>query len=129
VASNKATAVDDRRHLSEKKSNNGDENKLRAVGFNLSVGGKTMNTPMSTGFAMASRVEKFPAAELVSLRSNLLSSGLDKWQAAELVSMFLMGRGYGVSRQEAVDAVIRMEGMHCSIESMQQELERVAQVM
>lgn len=74
-------------------------------------------------------VEKFPVAELQDLRNGLLQSGLDSWQAAELVSSFLSGRGYGVSRQSARDAVSRLEGLSCSLECMQAELEKLAMVM
>src|ERR1035437_1177816 len=42
--------------------------------------------------------EKFTAADLSSLREELLQSGLDSWQAAELISSFLNVRGYGVSQ-------------------------------
>ena len=74
-------------------------------------------------------VEKFPIAELQDLRNGLLQSGLDTWQAAELISSFLSGRGYGVSRQRARDAVTRLEGISCSLEHMQEELEKLALVM
>ena len=75
-------------------------------------------------------VEKFPIAELQDLRNGLLQSGLDSWQAAELVSSFLSGRGYGVSRQRARDAVTRLDGgMSSSLETMQAELEKLALVM
>ena len=74
-------------------------------------------------------VEKFPMLELQELRDGLLQNGLDSWQAAELVSSFLAGRGYGVSRQGARDAVIRFEGVGHSIASIQAELEKLALVM
>ena len=74
-------------------------------------------------------IEKFPALELQELREGLLQNGLDSWQAAELVSSFLAGRGYGVSRQSARDAVARLEGIGCSMDCMQAELEKLAMVM
>lgn len=74
-------------------------------------------------------VEKFPIAELQDLRNGLLQSGLDSWQAAELISSFLSGRGYGVSRQRARDAVAHLDGVRCSLENMQKELESLALVM
>ncbi len=74
-------------------------------------------------------VEKFPMLELQELREGLLQNGLDSWQAAELVSSFLSGRGYGVSRQSARDAVIRFDGVGHSIDSIQAELEKLAMVM
>lgn len=67
--------------------------------------------------------------ELQELREGLLQNGLDNWQAADLISSFLAGRGYGVSRQSARDAVARLEGMGHSIDGMQSELEKLAMVM
>jgi hypothetical protein len=72
---------------------------------------------------------KFTTVELESLRSELLQSGLDAWQSADLVSSFLMGRGYGVSREHAADAALKIEGMGCNLTCMEQELERIALVM
>ena len=74
-------------------------------------------------------IEKFPTLELKELRDGLLQNGLDSWQAAELISAFLAGRGYGVSRQGARDAVARLEGIGHSIDCMQSELEKLAMVM
>ncbi len=73
--------------------------------------------------------EKFSSPELAALRSELLHSNLDSRQAAELFQMFLMGRGYGVSPQAAWDAATRVGGAGCSLESLQQELEKIAMVM
>ena len=75
------------------------------------------------------RIEKFPAAELAGLRTELLQSGVDSWQAAQMVTSFLAGRGYGVSADAAREAIVRLEGNACSIECMQRELERMAYVM
>jgi hypothetical protein len=75
------------------------------------------------------RIEKFPAAELAGLRTELLQSGVDSWQAAELVTAFLAGRGYGVNPVMVREAVVRLEGAACSVECMQMELERVAYMM
>jgi hypothetical protein len=74
-------------------------------------------------------IEKFPTLELQELRDGLLQQGLDCWQAADLISSFLAGRGYGVSRQSARDAVMRGEGIPHSIDGMQAELEKLAMVM
>lgn len=74
-------------------------------------------------------IEKFPMGELQELRDGLLQNGLDSWQAAELISSFLSGRGYGVSRQSARDAVARFEGVGHSIDCIQAELEKLAMVM
>jgi hypothetical protein len=75
------------------------------------------------------RIEKFPATELTGLRTDLLRSGVDSFQAAELVTSYLAGHGYGVDPATLREAVLRLEGNACSIECIQQELERVAWVM
>ncbi|MHB1857163.1 MAG: hypothetical protein ACYDBH_02345 [Acidobacteriaceae bacterium] len=76
-----------------------------------------------------SHIEKFPTVELQELRDGLLQHGLDSWQAADLISSFLAGRGYGVSRQSARDAVARFEDAGRSIDCIQAELEKLAMVM
>lgn len=73
--------------------------------------------------------ERFSVPEITALRNELLQGGIDAWQAAEVLQVFLMGRGYGVSPQAAMDAVGRVEGSGCSIESIQKELESLALVM
>ncbi len=72
--------------------------------------------------------EKFSVPELDALRTELLQSGLDSRDAAELLQMFLIGRGYGVSPEAALDAVHKVEGSGCSLEVIQQELDRIAMV-
>jgi hypothetical protein len=74
-------------------------------------------------------IEKFTATDLSSLRDELMQSGLDSWQAAELISAFLNGRGYGVSSVAARGAASRIESVGCSLQSMQEELEKLALVM
>lgn len=74
-------------------------------------------------------VEKFSTTELAALRTELLQNSMDSWDAARLVQMFLMGRGYGVSPEAAMDAASRMEGAGCAMDVIQQELSRVAMVM
>jgi len=81
------------------------------------------------GDAMTDGIEKFAEADLFSLRSDLLQSGLDSWQAAELISAFLAGRGYGVSSNAARKAASRIEQVGCTLECMQTELEKLAMVM
>ncbi len=76
-----------------------------------------------------SRVERFAEADLTGLREDLLKSGLDSWQAAELISSFLAIRGYGVSKQDARKAAFRIESIACSLGCLQEELEKIAQVM
>jgi hypothetical protein len=74
--------------------------------------------------------ERFTTTELSALRSDLLQGGLiDSREAAELLQVFLMGRGYGVSQQAAVDAAGRVEMSGCSIPVLQHELENLAMVM
>jgi hypothetical protein len=74
-------------------------------------------------------IEKFAAADLTSLRDELMQSGLDSWQAAELIGAFLSGRGYGVSHHAARHAASRIESVGCSLKCMQEELEKLALVM
>lgn len=73
--------------------------------------------------------ERFSVPELTALRNELVQNGLDAKQAAELLQVFLMGRGYGVSPEAAFDASIRVEGAGCSIETLQDELQKLALVM
>jgi hypothetical protein len=54
---------------------------------------------------------------------------IDSRDAAELLQVFLMGRGYGVSPQAALDAAFRVESAGCSMPILQQELEKLALVM
>lgn len=75
------------------------------------------------------RIEKFPAAELAGLRTELIQSGMDSFQAAELLTSFLAGRGYGVDATLARDVALRLESNACSLDCIQKELERVAFVM
>ena len=74
-------------------------------------------------------IEKFADADLRGLREDLMKSGLDSWQAADLISSFLAARGYGVSMQDARAAAFRMEAFSCSLRCLQEELEKIAQVM
>jgi hypothetical protein len=78
---------------------------------------------------MTAMIEKFSVAELAALRNDLLQGGIDSREAAELLQVFLMGRGYGVSPQAAIEAANRVEGAGCSIEIIQRELENIALVM
>ncbi|HTD95599.1 MAG TPA: hypothetical protein VK627_01670 [Edaphobacter sp.] len=74
-------------------------------------------------------VEKFTPADLAGLREELMKSGLDSWQSAELIRGFLSARGYGVSMQDARNAIFRMESIGCSLKCLQEELEKLAHVM
>ena len=74
-------------------------------------------------------VEQFTPTDLMTLRNELLQSGVDSFQAAEIVANFLSGRGYGVSTHEARTAASRIEVPGCTAEHIQAELERVALAM
>jgi len=74
--------------------------------------------------------DRFTVTELAALRNDLLQSGMaDSWEAAELLQVFLMGRGYGVSPQAAIDAASRVEMAGCSLPVLERELEGLAMVM
>lgn len=75
-------------------------------------------------------IEKFSTSELSVLRSDLLQGSMsDSREAAELLQVFLIGKGYGVSQQAALDAASRVGMSGCSIPVLQQELESLALVM
>lgn len=71
--------------------------------------------------------EKFSVPEIAALRNELLQSGLTSQDAAEVLQLFVAGRGYGISPEAALDVTIRL-GSGKSIESIQEELDRVALV-
>ena len=74
--------------------------------------------------------DRFTVTELSALRNDLLQSGMvDSREAAELLQVFLMGRGYGVSPQAAMDAASRVEMAGCSLPVLERELEGLALVM
>lgn len=77
----------------------------------------------------AIKIEKFAATDLTELRRELQQSGLDSWQAAELISAFLSGRGYGVASDDLRSATSRIDNFTCSIQRIQEELEKVALFM
>ena len=72
--------------------------------------------------------DRFSTPEVAVLRNSLLVEGLDSRDAAEVLQLFLAGRGYGVSRDEAREAVHRVGGSGCSLEVIQRELSRIALV-
>jgi hypothetical protein len=74
--------------------------------------------------------DRFTVMELAALRNDLMQGGmLDSRDAAELLQVFLMGRGYGVSPEAAMDAAGRVEISGCSLPVLQRELEGLALVM
>ena len=74
-------------------------------------------------------VERFTPTDLLTLRNELLQSGVDSFQAAEIVANFLTGRGYGCSSHEARGVVSNIEVSGVTAEHIQAQLERVARVM
>ncbi len=73
--------------------------------------------------------EKFTTLELAALRNELVENGfVDVRQAGEVLQVFLMGRGYGVSPEAAIDAAARVEGAGCSIAVIEKELQSLALV-
>ena len=74
--------------------------------------------------------DRFTVTELCALRNDLMQGGMiDSRDAAELMQVFLMGRGYGVSQQAALDAAGRVEMAGCSLPVLERELEGLALVM
>jgi hypothetical protein len=74
--------------------------------------------------------DRFTVTELSALRNDLLQGAqLDSREAAEVLQVFLMGRGYGVSPEAAIDAVGRVEMAGCSLPVLARELEGLALVM
>jgi len=74
--------------------------------------------------------DRFTMTELSALRNDLLQGGMiDSYEAAELLQVFLMGRGYGVSPKDALDAAGRVEMAGCALPVLQYELENLAMVM
>jgi len=74
-------------------------------------------------------IEKFSPSDLLTLRSELLQSGVDSFQAAEIVANFLTGRGYGCSPLEARNAASNIEVPGATTEHIQAQLESVARIM
>ncbi len=74
--------------------------------------------------------DRFTVTELSALRNDLLQGGMiDAWEAAEVLQVFLVGRGYGVSPEAAIDAASRVEMAGCSLPVLERELEGLALVM
>ena len=74
--------------------------------------------------------EQFSESEVSTLRSYLLEALLDTNQAAEVLQMFLIGHGYGISQDAAIEAATKViMAAQMSLAAIRQELERVALVM
>ena len=74
------------------------------------------------------QIEKFSAAELTSLRTELLRSHVDSWQAADIAGSFLAGHGYGASADHLRELIAGIELSRCTIDCLQAQLERVAYI-
>jgi hypothetical protein len=81
---------------------------------------------LGTDAQLLPQIEKFSAAELTNLRSELMRAQLDSWQAAELAANFLAGHGYGASADKLREAITGMEKSRCSNDCLQAALEGVA---
>ena len=88
-----------------------------------------LNDPKNSLQDVTYGVEKFSATDLLTLRTELLQSGVDSFQAAEIVANFLTGRGYGCSPHEARTVASAIEVQGASVEHIQAQLETVARVM
>jgi hypothetical protein len=74
--------------------------------------------------------DRFTVTELSALRNDLLQTGMvDAREAGEVLQIFLVGRGYGVSPEAAIDAASRVEMAGCSLPVLERELEGLALVM
>ena len=89
---------------------------------------RAADLPLEANAQAAPQIEKFSAAELTSLRSELLRGQLDSWQAADLAANFLAGHGYGASAENLREALNSMEMSRCSIDCLQAALEGVAYI-
>ena len=74
------------------------------------------------------QIEKFSAAELTNLRTELLRTHVDSWQAADIAASFLAGHGYGASADHLRELIAGIELSRCTIDCLQAELERVAYI-
>ena len=115
-----------------------DDNSVAGLASNWKVRDAVADEGIATmewGEAMDDRrdiaysIEKFSVQDLVTLRSELLTSGVDSFQAAEIVANFLTGRGYGCSAHEARKVASNIEVPGATAEHIQAELESVARVM
>lgn len=84
--------------------------------------------PLGSEVHLPPQIEKFSAAELTSLRNELLRGQLDSWQAADLAANFLAGHGYGASAEKLREAIASIEMSRCSIDCLQAALEGVAYI-
>jgi len=74
-------------------------------------------------------VNKFTKAEVSAVRDQLLTRISDPFEIAEILQGFLVGRGFGISPNTALDAAGKIGASGCSFTALQNELESVALVM
>jgi hypothetical protein len=88
----------------------------------------TAGLPLGSEEQLPPQIEKFSAAELTSLRNELVRGQLDSWQAADLAASFLAGHGYGASAENLREAITSIEMSRCSVDCLQAALEGVAYI-
>jgi hypothetical protein len=89
---------------------------------------RAADLPLEAEVQTVPQIEKFSAAELTSLRSELLHVQLDSWQAADLAASFLAGHGYGASAENLRVLITSIEMSRCSLDCLQNALEAVAYI-
>jgi len=70
--------------------------------------------------------ERFPRADLIELREELLTSNRDLWQTSEFIAIFLVQHGYGVSHANIQRTAARLPALCGSLQGMQDELASLA---
>jgi hypothetical protein len=73
--------------------------------------------------------QQFSNSEISSLRSELQYDWRDSEQTAEMLKMFRTGRGYGISRESALEAAVNVRCEGFTVAAIRQELEHFALVM
>lgn len=73
--------------------------------------------------------KKFTRIEVSEIREELLRRVPDPFELAEILQGFVIGRGFGISANTALDAASKIGAAGCSMAVVQAELEAVALVM
>jgi ATP-dependent helicase YprA (DUF1998 family) len=73
--------------------------------------------------------QQFSDSEMANLRLELQESLLDNEHTAEILRMFLLGRGYGISYEAALEAAIDVRSEDFTLVVIRQKLEQYALVM
>lgn len=74
-------------------------------------------------------VNKFTSSDISALRRELVERIADPLEMVDILKSFLLGRGYGVAANTALDAASRMGAAGYAFATVQAELEAVALVM